>query len=110
MKDKEMNNKQFLIPPQKILKAVERRRPRTQLAELTALVGEDGAAAIMIAFAGDSIHFPTMSTINRIMKEQYVQRELKGLHRGKNGYDEKVNHLVELFSLTRDTILAMRRR
>lgn len=110
MRDKKINNKQFLIPPQKILKAVERRRPRTRLAELTALVGEDRAAAIMIAFAGDSIHFPVMGSINRIMQEEYVQRELKGLHRGKNGYDEKVNHLVELFGLTRNTILAMRRR
>ena len=105
-----MDEKQFLIPPQKILEAVERRRPRTRLTELTALVGEDGAAAIMMAFTGDSIRFPVMGSIIRIMKEEYVCRELKGLHKGKNGYDEKVDHLAKLFGVTRDTILVMRKR
>jgi len=105
-----MSEQKFIIPPVKILKEIERERPRTRLTELAALVGEENAAAIMIAFSGDSIHFPRMSSINKIMKEKYVKRELKGLHKGKNGYDEKVNHLAELFSVTRDTILTMRKR
>ena len=105
-----MDGRQFLIPPQKILNAIERRRPRTRLTELEALVGEDGATAIMMAFAGDSIHFPVMGSINRIMHEEYFREELKGLHKGKNGYDEKVDHLAKLFGVTRDTILVMRKR
>ena len=105
-----MREQKFIIPLVKILKEIERERPRTRLTELAALVGEENAAAIMIAFAGDSIHFPRMSSINKFMKEQYVKRELKGLHKGKNGYDEKVNHLAELFGVTKDTILTLRKR
>jgi hypothetical protein len=110
MRGKDMDESQFLISPQEILKAVERRRPRTRLTELAALVGEEGAAAIMMAFTGDSIHFPVMGSINRIMQEEYVRKELKGLHKDKNGYDEKVDHLAKLFGVTRDTILVMRKR
>lgn len=105
-----MSEQKFLIPPQKILKEIERQRPRTRLAELSKLVGEEGAAVIMIVFEGDSLHFPRMSSTNKIMKEKYVRQELKGLHKGKNGYDEKVNHLAKLFGVTRDTILVMRKR
>lgn len=62
-----MDEKQFLIPPQKILKAVERRRPIKQLTELTALVGEDGAAAIMMAFSElDAATDPDISFSNFI--------------------------------------------
>jgi len=75
-----MSEQKFIIPPVKILKEIEQERPRTRLTELAALVGEENAAAIMIAFSGDSLHLPRMSSINKIMKEQYVKQELKGFY------------------------------
>lgn len=98
-----MNKLNPLIPQQKLLKEIEAERPRTRLAELAALVGEDGAAAILVAFAGDSIHFPTMRTINRIQKKAFARAEVKGLH--KNGYAEKIKHLSQLLGVSERTIV-----
>ena len=64
-----------LISPVEIVPAVAKHRPRSRIDELSEILGEDKAAYLMLKFNGESLHFPCLSTLNRIAKAEYIRKE-----------------------------------
>ena len=95
----------ILIPPENYVADIAKKRPRSQLDKLIDMFGENIASAIMVTFAGSTLHFPNKSTLTRVATVKYIQQELKSLRRGRAEFDRRGAKLSMLFGKSEKAIM-----
>jgi len=94
-----------LISPFEILSAVSKQRPHSHLKEISQLFGEDKAALLMLKMNGKSLHFPQLSTLNRIAKAEYIKKELRYLRRDNIDFNKKVKKLARMLKMSKPAVI-----
>lgn len=96
---------EILIPPEQFVADVAKKRPRSKLEKLIAMLGENAASAIMVEFAGTALHFPNRSTLRRAAATAHIKIELKGLRKGQSEFARQIKKLSILFCKKERTIV-----
>ena len=100
-----MNTTQrYLVSPAEIARAVARQTKSDHISRIIELVGEDRAGLLLLKFAGEGINFPRKSSLWRVAKSEYIQKELKPFRKNPQEFKRRVRKLSKLLKMSKPSI------
>lgn len=87
-----------LMPVHESLPRLIKEFPR--LKRLVDFLGEPTAASFLEQFAGELIYLPSTITLNRMVRDEYIFRSLRGKRKDGREYEAEVMRLASLFGLS----------
>jgi len=87
-----------LMPVHESLPRLVKEFPK--LKRLVDFLGEPTAASFLEQFAGELIYLPSKITLNRMVRDEYILRSLRGKRRNGREYEAEVIRLASLFGLS----------
>ena len=101
-----MNTTQrYLVSPAEIAHALSKRSKNDHIRRIIELVGEDRAGLLLLKFAGETISFPRKSSLWRIAKAEYIQKELRPFRKNPHEFKIKVRKLSRLLKMSRPSVI-----
>jgi hypothetical protein len=85
-----------LMPANEYIHRVVKAYPR--LGPIVELLGPL-AGDFFLSLAGENIYFPSRSTLQKLARDEYIYRSLKGLRSDRQKYADEVTRLSHLFGI-----------
>ena len=101
-----MNKTQrYLVSPAELAHAMAEQSKSDHICRIIELVGEDRAGLLLLKFAGETISFPAKSSLWRIAKSEFIQKELKPFRKNPHEFKMRVRKLSRLLKMSRPSII-----
>ncbi len=99
-----LTNMRFLIDHSTLAIAAAKQIKGDEISKLIEVLGAERTGVILLELQGRAIHFPRRSGLLRIVKSEYIKKELRPLKRGSHEFQKKVRQLSELLEMSRPSV------